>query len=93
MTNSTASIPVRKDIPNIGDQIIYGHRSLLRDPQVTHSSRIDADLNFRFPPPTDIIKIASLEFKLLTFNQLAKTLSHPSSLILAVSSETLSVGA
>jgi len=44
------------------------------------------------PPPTDNTKTPSLELRLLPFNQAAKELSQPSSLIRAVNSETLSVG-
>ena len=44
------------------------------------------------PPPTDNINTRSLEFKLLIINHSRKTEFQPSSLILAVNSETLSVG-
>ena len=47
---------------------------------------------FLLPPPTDKTKIKSLGFNLLIFNHSAKTVSHPSSLVLAVNSATLSVG-
>src|SRR5262249_33145586 len=45
------------------------------------------------PPPTEKIKSASFAVMREASNQLAKQVSQPSSLILAVSSETLSVGA
>ena len=46
-----------------------------------------------FPPPTEKIKIQSCFLSLLTFNHSAKTFSQPSSFVLAVNSDTLSVGA
>ena len=47
----------------------------------------------RLPPPTERTKIRSFSFKRLPSSQLAKAVSQPSSLMRAVSSETLSVGA
>ena len=47
---------------------------------------------FKFPPPTENTKIPSLDFKLQFLSQFEYEVSHPSSLILAVSSETLSDG-
>ena len=44
------------------------------------------------PPPTENINIASFFDKFDIFNQFTKLVSQPSSLILAVSSETLSKG-
>src|ERR1017187_1223744 len=44
------------------------------------------------PPPTDITKMASLEFARLTFNHASNTVAQPSSFVRAVSSETLSHG-
>ena len=45
------------------------------------------------PPPTESTRTASFELARLVRSQAAKTVSHPSSLVRAVSSETLSVGA
>ena len=45
-----------------------------------------------FPPPTEKTKIQSSVLRLLPLSQFTKTVSHPSSLTLAVNSETLSVG-
>ena len=45
------------------------------------------------PPPTENIRIPSLLDNLLVSSHPEKTVSQPSSLVLAVSSETLSVGA
>jgi hypothetical protein len=47
----------------------------------------------RLPPPTEEMKSASLGLSGLVSNQSTKTLSQLSSLVRAVSSETLSVGA
>jgi hypothetical protein len=44
------------------------------------------------PPPTEKISNASLSLSLLTSSQPANTVSQPSSLVRAVSSETLSIG-
>lgn len=57
------------------------------------SHDIDAHLFFSLPPPTEKTKTASPARALLPASQVAKTVSHPSSLVLAVSSNTLSVGA
>ena len=46
----------------------------------------------KLPPPTERIKIPSFLFNLLTRNHSEKELFHPSSLIRAENSETLSVG-
>ena len=46
----------------------------------------------RLPPPTDNTRIASFSLSRLPLSQSAKTEDHPSSLVRAVSSETLSVG-
>ena len=47
----------------------------------------------KFPPPTEKIKIKSFLLSLLVFNHSEKIVSQPSSFVLAVSSDTLSVGA
>ena len=47
----------------------------------------------RLPPPTEKINNKSFELRLLTLSQFRYAVSHPSSFTLAVSSETLSVGA
>ena len=46
----------------------------------------------KFPPPTLKSKIISFLFKKIFSNQEENIVSHPSSLILAVNSETLSTG-
>ena len=56
-------------------------------------SRFTLTLFSLLPPPTDKINIVSLWFNLLPISQVSNTISHPSSLVLAVNSETLSVGA
>ena len=48
---------------------------------------------YKSPPPTEKIKSISVDFNLLVFNHSEKTVDHPSSLVRAVSSDTLSVGA
>ena len=48
---------------------------------------------FRFPPPTEKTNNISFFFNLLILSHSIKTDSHPSSLTLAVNSDTLSVGA
>ena len=46
----------------------------------------------RLPPPTENTNTASLSLARLVRSQAAKTVSQPSSLVRAVSSETLSTG-
>ena len=47
----------------------------------------------RLPPPTDMTNSASRDDKRLVRSHSTNVVSHPSSLVRAVSSETLSVGA
>ena len=47
----------------------------------------------RFPPPTEKIRMASLALPRLTLIHSENTVGQPSSLVRAVSSETVSVGA
>ena len=47
----------------------------------------------KFPPPTEKIKTTSFELSLLNLSHGSKIVGQPSSFVLAVNSETLSVGA
>ena len=60
---------------------------------LTASIRFLLTLSTSLPPPTDKINKQSFEFNLLTLYQPENTVSHPSSLVLAVNSAILSVGA
>ena len=70
---------------------------MMRAPTSLASCRAATKLGETFfsklPPPTERMKIKSLEFNLLPRNHSTNTLAQPSSLVRAVSSETLSVGA
>ena len=55
--------------------------------------RLTLTLRSASPPPTEKTKIASLLEMRLTSSQPVKTVSHPSSFVRAVNSETLSTGA
>jgi hypothetical protein len=56
-------------------------------------NEIRADVALRSPPPTEKMNTIPLASSRLPFSQFTKTVSRPSSLTRAVSSETLSVGA
>ena len=55
--------------------------------------QVRADVFLEVPPPTENIITASFDWSRLPFNHSTKTDAHPSSLVLAVNSDTLSVGA
>ena len=55
--------------------------------------QVRADVRSRSPPPTESTRTRSLSLRRLPRSHSTKTVSQPSSLVRAVSSETLSVGA
>ena len=59
----------------------------------TARTRFGLTLRSRLPPPTENTRIASPARSWLTFSHAENVVSQPSSLVRAVSSETLSVGA
>src|SRR6188474_800385 len=77
--------PSRPRIPRIALPRSFASRSALTKFGLTFFSRL--------PPPTDNTRIASFPLSRLPLSHSAKTEGHPSSLVRAVSSETLSVGA
>ena len=70
--------------PNIGEPFSRANS--------IHLTRLGLIFFSKFPPPTEKIKSPSFEENLLTFSQLEYDVSQPSSLTLAVNSETLSDG-
>src|SRR4030095_6248080 len=86
-TSATCAVypPSRPTIPRMALPRSFASFSALTKFGLTFFSRL--------PPPTDKTKIASLSLSRLPLSHSVKTEGHPSSLVRAVSSETLSVGA
>src|SRR5436189_3472431 len=86
-TSATCAVypPSRPTIPRIALPLSFASCSALTKFGLTFFSRL--------PPPTDNTRTASFALSRLPLSHSAKTDGHPSSLVRAVSSETLSVGA